>query len=40
MVISFDTDFEQISADIREKVKRGELSQHIDDVVIPILSNL
>lgn len=37
MVISFDTNFEQISTDIREKIINNELDDYIDDVLIPII---
>lgn len=37
MVISFDTNFEQISADIREKIANNELDDYIDDVLVPII---
>ena len=37
MVISFDTNFEQISADIREKIANDELDDYISDVLIPII---
>jgi hypothetical protein len=37
MVISFDTNFKQISADIREKIINNELDDYIDDILIPII---
>ena len=37
MVISFDTNFEQISTNIREKIINDELDDYIDDVLIPII---
>ncbi len=37
MVISFDTNFEQISTDIREKIINNELDDYINDVLIPII---
>ena len=39
MVISFDTNFEQISTDIREKIINNELDDYIDDVIVPIIKN-
>ncbi len=37
MVISFDTNFEQISADIREKIANNELDEYIDNILVPII---
>jgi hypothetical protein len=37
MVISFDTNFEQISVNIREKVNKNELEKYIEDTLLPIL---
>lgn len=37
MVISFDTDFEQININIREKIINKELDKYIDEVIIPII---
>ena len=37
MVISFDTNFKQISTDIREQIINNELEDYIDDVLIPII---
>ena len=37
MVISFDTNFEQISADIREKTINNKLDKYIDEVLVPII---
>ncbi len=37
MVISFDTNFEQISADIREKTINNKLNNYIDEILIPII---
>jgi len=37
MVISFDTDFEQISTNIREKIINNELDDYINDILIPII---
>ncbi len=37
MVISFDTNFDQISANIREKIANNELDDYIDDVLVPII---
>lgn len=37
MVLSFNTNFQQISTDIREKIINGELHDYIDDVLIPII---
>ena len=37
MVISFNTNFEQISTDIREKIINNELDDYINDILIPII---
>ena len=37
MVISFDTNFKQISTDIREKIINDELNDYIEEVLIPII---
>ena len=37
MVISFDTNFKQISCNIREKITNNELNDYIDDILVPIL---
>ena len=37
MVISFNTNFQQISTDIREKIINDELNDYIDEVLIPII---
>ncbi len=37
IVISFDTNFKQISTNIREKIINNELDDYIDDVLIPII---
>jgi hypothetical protein len=38
MVISFDTNFDQVSANIREKIANNELDDYIDDVLVPIIN--
>ena len=37
LVISFDTRFKQINADIRQKVANNELESYIDKVLVPII---
>ncbi len=37
MVISFNTSFQQISTDIREKIINDELNDYIEEVLIPII---
>ena len=39
MVISFSTNFEQISTDIRDKIINNELNDYIDEVLIPIIKS-
>lgn len=37
MVISFNTNFQQISTDIREKIINDELNDYIEEVLVPII---
>ena len=37
MVISFDTNFKQISCNIREKILNNEINDYIDDILVPVL---
>jgi len=39
MVISFETNFKQISTNIREKIINNELDDYIDNVLIPIIKH-
>lgn len=39
MVLSFDTNFKQISTNIREKIISNELETYIDDVLLPIIKD-
>jgi hypothetical protein len=38
-ILSFDTNFTQISCEIRNKILNDELNDYIDDILIPIIKN-